>query len=165
MEALEQASDTLLAIMQLEIVKTVHGDGPGKPDWRDELAEELTEVYRIVTQEAIEVGVGLPNMTYASAGYKFIRAMLIAYGGGSAAGGKAMHTRPGQLVWDDDLLDYAPSQAVTTYDLPAAFNQPGNDFMANAMRIMKTHFVDVLDSAVTKLPTDLFSRHVHTTKR
>ena len=163
--ALEAETETLLSIMRREIQATTHGEGPGKPEWRDQLAVELREVYRVVTDEAIEFGVGLPHMSYADAGHKFIRAMLIAHGSGSqAAGGSPIQSRPGELVWDDDLRDFQPSTAMTRYLLPEAFNQIGNDFIANAMRIMDAHFKAMLESAAGRLPKGLFADNTIATK-
>lgn len=139
-QVLEEGTETLLDLMQDEIQKTTHGDAPGKPVWRDHLAAELQEVYRVVADEVIEFGVGLPYMNYADAGYKFVRAMLVAYGSGSEAGGKAIRSRPGEMVWDEDLREVQPSRALTEYNLPGAFNQTGNDFITNAMKLMQTHF-------------------------
>lgn len=143
--------------MREEIQRTTHGGAPGKPAWRDALALELREVYRVVVDEAIEFGVGLPYMSFADAGYKFVRAMLVAYGSGDqVAGGEKIHSRPGELVWDADLLDHEPSRALTEYNLPAAFNQVGNDFVANAMKLMRVHFSETLARAGQTLPKDLF---------
>lgn len=127
---------------------------------------ELREVYRVVANEVIEVGVGLPYTSYADAGYQFVRAMLIAYGSGDQVpGGEKIHSRPGELVWDDDLRTYHPSTALTEYDLPDAFNQEGNDFIANAMKLMRTHFTHLLENAAGSLPGGLFSGHVQTVSR
>lgn len=159
-ELLEGATDQLLSIMRDEIQRTTHGGAPGKPEWRDALAADLREVYRVVADEVIEFGVGLPYMSYADAGYKFVRAMLVAYGSGNQApGGEAIHTRPGELVWDEDLHDHHPSRALTEYNLPDAFNQVGNDFLMNAMKLMRTHFQSVLSKASALLPAQLFSGH------
>lgn len=154
---LEEGTETLLDIMRSEIQKTTHGDAPGKPEWRDQLSAELREVYRVVADEAIEFGVGLPYQSFADAGHMFIRAMLVAYGSGSGAGGEAIHSRPGELVWDDDLHDFKPSIALTEYFLPDAFNQEGNDFLNNAMRLMRIHFTQLLTRASARLPKGLFS--------
>lgn len=165
-DVLEEGTETLLDIMRDEIQRTVHGDGPGKPEWREALAADLREVYRVVADEVIEFGVGLPYLNYADAGYKFVRAMLVAYGGGNAApGGEKIHSRPGELVWDDDLHDHGPSQALTEYDLPDAFNQEGNDFLSNAMRLMRVHFQGLLAKAGARLPKGLFSAHTRTGPR
>lgn len=164
-QVLEKGTETLLNLMQDEIQKTTYGDAPGKPAWREQLSAELREVYRIVADEVIEFGVGLPYTNYADAGYKFIRAMLVAYGSGSEAGGEAIRSRPGELVWDEDLREAQPSRALTEYYLPDAFNQTGNDFIANAMKLMRTHFMNLLEGASAKLPKGLFSSHVRTGPR
>lgn len=162
---LEDASDTLVALMRNEIERTTHGDAPGKPEWRESLGADLREVYRIVAEEAIEFGIGLPYMGYADVGYKFARAMLVAYGSGSEAGGEAIHSRPGELVWDDDLHDFQPSTALSEYNLPDAFNQVGNDFIANAMKLMQAHFRQTLAHAGARLPAGLFTKQTYPERR
>lgn len=122
-------------------------------------------MYRVAANEAIEFGVGLPYTSYADAGYRFVRAMLVAYGSGSEAGGSAIHSRPGELVWDDDLNDYKPSTALTAYDLPDAFNQEGNDFISNAMKLIQTHFRQLLSQAGGRLPKGLFASLTQAVRR
>lgn len=151
--------------MRREIDKTTYGGAPGKPEWRSELAGELREIYRIVADEVIEFGVGLPHMTYASAGYKFVRAMLVAYGSGSEAGGEPIRTRPGEQVWDSDLRERGLSKAQSSYLLPNAFNQEGNDFIENAMRIMQTHFKDTLERIWAGLPNSAVYSNVRVVSR
>ena len=165
--ALEDETEALLAMMRREIQRVTHGGAPGKPAWRDELAAELDEVYRIVADEAIEFGVGLPYSGYADAGHKFVRAMLVAHGSGSkaAGGGEPIAARPGELVWDDDLRDYHPSTALTQYPLPEAFNQTGNDFVGNAMRMMEAHFKATLESLAARLPKGLFADNTMEARR
>jgi len=159
--ALEEATEHLLGIMAKEIMRTVHGRGPGKPEWREALAGELREVYRDVAEEAIEFGVGLPYSSFEESGYKLIRAMVVAYGSGSEAGGEAIHTKPGELVWDGDLESKGLSDAKSWYLLPEGFNQAGNEFVENSMKIMRAHFKSILESSFAKIPQDVFWRNVH----
>lgn len=73
-----------------------------------------------------------------------MKAMLIAEGAGSAAGGAPIHAGPpGRSVWDDDLSGKKPSTAKSEYNLPGAFNQPGNHFIDNAVKLMKKHYDDI----------------------
>lgn len=162
---LEMETETLLTIMRREIQNTTHGSAPGKPEWRDSLSAELDEVYRVIADGVIEFGVGLPYATFADAGYQFIRAMLVAYGSGDKAGGAPIQARPGELVWDDDLLDFHPSGALAPYLLPEEFNQEGNDFIRSSMRLMKAHFEAMLSSLSGKIPHGLFANATRETGR
>ena len=63
-------------------------------------------------------------------------------------------------MWDDDLRNIKTSAAETAYPLPDMFNQEGNHFIENAMKIMAKKFDDVLDQASVNLPDDFFYRSV-----
>ena len=41
---------------------TMHGDGPGKPAWREELRDSMTEVLREIATDYIELGAGAPAL-------------------------------------------------------------------------------------------------------
>lgn len=78
---LRDSEKDLLRIMKKEVLETVHGDGPGKPDWRQSIQNKLRVVEETFTDEYLEGKVGLPdNVIYTD----FVKAMLIAYGAGSA---------------------------------------------------------------------------------
>lgn len=91
--------------------------------------------------------------------------MLINLGSGSRSENpdwpaREIWTKPGRQVWDDDLRNIKTSAAETTYPLPDMFNQEGNHFIENAMKIMAKKFDDVLDQASIDLPDDFFYRSV-----
>ena len=126
MDAMERAADKLIELMREEVQRTVEGDGPGKPAWRDKLAADIKVVFRDIVNDAIEFGVGAD---YSEGTWEHVRAMLIAYGGGSAAGNAAIQAGPyGREVWNEDLSGKHPSSAQSEYFLPDRFNQPGNDY-------------------------------------
>ena len=158
LDALRAASDQLISIMQKEVLQTVWGAGPGKPEWRQMIQSKINTLYEDVTDHYLGIGVGLPDtMVYED----FIKAMVVAYGAGSAVGSPPIHAGPaGREVWDGNLDFKRPSKAETEYDLPEKFNQEGNHFVENAMRIMRKHFDDVLDSASAALPDGYFYRAV-----
>lgn len=156
--ALDQAEDKLIELMKQEIQKTVHGNGPGKPSWRNSVSNMLKETYRDVARGYIEVGVGLPHNVAENV---FVRAMVIAEGAGSAVGGSPITAGPnGRSVWDDDLSEKKKSKAQSTWLLPEAFNQSGNHFVSNAVLLMEKHFKDVLDEAAASLPSSIFYMNV-----
>lgn len=156
--ALEKAEDTLLDIMRREIQKTTNGNTPGKPYWRTQVGSMLRETYRTVTDEYIEAGVGLPENV---AEHIFVRAMLIEAGSGTYAGNPPIFAGPlGSPVWDDDLYMRHPSTQYGTWLLPARFNQEGNHFIENAVKLMQKHFIDVLDEAADSLPSSVFYNNI-----
>ena len=87
--------------------------------------------------------------------------MIIAYGAGSAVGNSPITAGPeGRLVWDDDINGKKESQAKSVYLLPEPFNQEGNRFIENSIRMMKKHFDDVLEEASINLPERIFYSNV-----
>lgn len=152
LRAFRECEEWLLQKMEDEIVRTNYGNGPGKPAWREMLQKRMTIVDEIVTNSFFEGKVGLDaDMIYSD----FVKAMLIAYGAGSAAGGDAIHAGPtGRMVWDDNLDGQKPSSAQGWWDLPAAFNQPGNDWVNNAVRNSKVECCRILNQALHDLKLD-----------
>lgn len=156
-DALQRAEDKLIEIMREEIQRTTNGGAPGKPSWRNEISSMLRETYRVVANGYIEAEVGVPYEVSEGNGYELVRAMLIAYGGGSAAGGEPITAGPhGRSVWNENLDGKHPSRAESTYQLPSGFNQRGNNFVENAMKRMNKHFNDILKDASASIPASLF---------
>ena len=140
------------------MVRTVHGGGPGKPSWREGVKQQLRVVEEVVTDAYLEAKVGVDTNTAFT---DFIKAMLISEGAGSAAGGSPIYAGPpGRSVWNNDLSGQQPSKAKSSYPLPGAFNQPGNHFVQNAIRIMRLHFDDVLSTAMASIPSSIFTSAV-----
>lgn len=156
-KAMEEAERRLINLMKREVMKTVDGDGPGKPEWRKEMTGILQEVYQIIADEYIEAGVGIPSDETLST---IVKAMVILEGAGSAAGNSPIRSRPGEEVWNDDLSGKWRSSAKTEYLLPDGFNQKGNHFVENAMKLMRKHFNDVLREASANLPDSVFYMNV-----
>lgn len=114
LRALKDAEQRLIELMQQEIMNTVHGDGPGKPDWRNEISESLDEVFEEVTDNYIKVGVGVPAPSSRKLA-TLVKAMIIESGAGSAVGREPIKTKPGQLVWDNDMNRRHRSKAKSVY--------------------------------------------------
>ena len=164
MRAFAQAEDELLDIMEREIMQTVHGNGPGKPSWREDMREKLEVVEEMICDAYLEAKVGLDeNMALT----ELIKAMIIADGAGSAGeSGQCMVAGPpGRSVWDDDISGQHPSRVQSTYMLPPGFNQSGNNFVENAMKIMRLRFRDILDGALKSLSDSSISKYVIVSKR
>lgn len=167
--AMQKAENKLIEIMRKEIMETTYGDAPGKPEWRKEISAMLQNVYSEVTDNYIKFGVGVPDDVAFNT---FVKAMIIAYGGGFTAYGNAtggyssgpITAGPtGRMVWDSDMAGKKPSAAETIYEIPQ-FNQEGNHFLYNSMILMKKHFEDVLAEASASIPYSLFARNVVVTK-
>jgi hypothetical protein len=92
--------------------------------------------------------------------------MIVEAGAGSAAGNAPIHAGPtGRSVWDDDVSGQHPSRAKSEYLLPAEFNQAGNQFVENAMRIMQTYFGDITEFVFATVPDSAYYGNVQVSSR
>lgn len=146
--------------MKQEIKNTTHGGAPGRPEWRSQISNMLRETYRDITESYMEVAVGLPDNLDSIAKYIFVRAMIITEGSGSAVGNAPITAGPyGRSVWNDSLTGKNPSSSMITYKLPSEFNQKGNHFIENAVKLMRKEFRDILDEATDNIPSDIVAKH------
>lgn len=150
--ALNEAADELLKAMRINASKTVHGDGPGKPEWRGEIDRDLKKLYFQVANDYLEFGVGLD---YSDGTYQQIRAMIVAYGAGSAAGNEPIARHPGGHVWNDDLTGTTISRARTDTPLPQGFNQEGNDFINKSVEETRQKMDEIVAKAVARIPNSV----------
>lgn len=161
-QAMEKAEDKLIDLMREEIQRTTHGQAPGHPLWRNEISRLLKETYRVIGRGYMEFEAGVP---YDVAENVLVKAMIIAVGSGDAVGNPAIQAGPpGREVWDGSMEGKRPSQAESTYLLPAAFNQKGNEFVKNAVIRMKVFFDEILDAACATLPSSVFYGNVIVSK-
>ena len=160
--ALELEGQKLLIHMRQEVHRTVGGGGPGKPAWRSELASKLDKVASSVSDSAVSMDFGYSPSGKAD----LVRAMIVEAGAGSAAGNAPIHAGPtGRSVWDDDVSGQHPSRAKSEYLLPAEFNQAGNQFVENAMRIMQTYFGDITEFVFATVPDSAYYGNVQVSSR
>ena len=160
--ALTLEGQKLLFYMRQEAQRTVGGGGPGKPAWRSELAANLDHLATAVSDTSVSMDFGYSPSGKAD----LVRAMIIEAGAGSAAGNAPIHAGPtGRSVWDDDVSGQHPSRAKTEYLLPAAFNQAGNRFMENAMRIMQTFYGDITEYVYATIPDNAYYGNVQVSSR
>ena len=111
-EALELEGQRLLNHMRREVDRTTRGGAPGKPAWRQEIAQNLEHTATAVTDDSISMDFGYSPSGKADE----VRAMVVEAGSGSAAGGDAIHAGPaGRSVWDGDLSERHPSRARSEY--------------------------------------------------
>lgn len=165
-KALQDAEDKLIEIMRDQVGVTIYGGGPGKPEWRSLIQKEIRRVYKDVAESYIELGVGLP---YNEGSWKYVRAMLINLGSGDKSENpdwpaRPIQTRPGHQVWNDNLDGLQPSGAESVYLLPDQFNQAGNHFIENAMKMMSKYFQDVLDAAAANMPDSIIYNNITSKK-
>lgn len=136
--ALDQLGDLLLRWMQSEVIKTVDGNGPGRPEWREAMRNKLKVISKDISEKyaTVTVGLDVDSLVFT----EFVRAMVVAAGAGSAVGNPPIEAGPlGRIVFNDNLDAQHASQVEDQYTLPDGFNQKGNEFVANAMKRMKTY--------------------------
>lgn len=161
-DALEQEGQRLLSHMQREVINTTHGGTPGKPDWRKEIARNLGKTAVAVTDDSVSMDFGYSPSDKADE----VRAMLVEAGSGSAAGGKLITAGPnGRSVWNSELDGKHPSRAKSVYKLPAEFNQKGNKFVENAMRMMQTEFGTITETVFATTPDSAYYGNVKVDER
>lgn len=149
--ALKAEGGKLAAIMKQEVQHTTYGDAPGKPAWRDHMERNIGLIATAITTDVISIDVGYD----ADGKSDEVRAMIVAHGSGDKVdGGGSPITAgpPGRSVWDGDVASKHPSRAKSTYALPDAFNQQGNQFVEDAMRRMQTQFGNAIDQAFSSMP-------------
>lgn len=161
-DALELEGQRLMAHMRREVMNTTHGGAPGKPDWRKEIARNLDKTAVAVTDDSVSMDFGYSPSDKADE----TRAMVVEAGSGSAAGGKSITAGPaGREVWNSELDGKHPSQAKSVYKLPAEFNQKGNSFIENAMRMMQTEFGIITEAVFATTPDSTYYGNVKADKR
>lgn len=160
--ALELEGRKLLQYMRQEVQCTINGGSPGKPDWRKEIAANLDCLATAVSDTAVSMDFGYSPSDKAD----LVRAMIVEAGSGSAVGNAPIHAGPtGRSVWDDDVSGQHPSRARTEYLLPAEFNQKGNQFVENAVRIMRIYFGDVTEFVFAAIPDSTYYGNVQVNNR
>ena len=161
-DALEQEGQRLLSHMQREVINATHGGAPGKPDWRKEIARNLGKTAVAVTDDSVSMDFGYSPSDKADE----VRAMLVEAGSGSAAGGKPITAGPnGRSVWNSELDGKHPSRAKSVYKLPAEFNQKGNKFVENAIRMMQTEFGTITETVFATTPDSAYYGNVKVDER
>lgn len=163
-DALLKVEEKFLDIMQEEIMHTVYGKGPGKPEWREAMRKDLHHLYTKIAGNIITVACGLQ---YPEGSADEVRAMLVAYGGGSRADppNPPIQRRPGEQVWDSDLSAKKTSTAKSAGLLPDEFNQEGNDWLTNAKKRIVSYQLDIIMATWANLYPNFFSQYVHGVKR
>ena len=143
--------------MKREVGRTTHGGAPGKSAWRDEITRNLTHVATAVSGDSVSMDFGYSPSDKAD----LVRAMIVEDGSGSAVGNDPIHAGPtGRSVWDEDVSGKHPSRAKSEYNLPSEFNQVGNQFVENAVRMMQTEFGRATEAVFATTPDDAYYGNV-----
>lgn len=156
-DALELEGQRLLAHMRREVMNTTHGGAPGKPEWRRKIVQNLDKTAVALTEDSVSMHFGYSPSDKAD----MVRAMVVERGSGSAAKGSAITAGPtGRSVWNSELDSKHPSKAKSVYKLPAEFNQDGNRFVENAVRMMQTEFGTITENAFATTPDSVYYGNV-----
>lgn len=160
--ALTAEGERLMKYMRREVERTTHGGAPGKPTWRREIVENIRHTATAVSGDSVSMDFGYSSSDKADE----VRAMIVEAGSGSAVGNAPIHAGPaGRSVWDGDVTGKHLSKAKSEYDLPDAFNQTGNQFVENAMRMMQTEFSQLTEIAFATTPDSCYYGSVEVKKR
>lgn len=91
-----------------------------------------------------------------------MKAYVIAYGMGSRGktGVPVTAGPPGRKVWDS-WLDGPITSTQREHRLPDSWNHAGIDFVKEASKIMRVHFIDMLNDIIDALPANIVSKHIH----
>ena len=100
-----------------------------------------------------------------------MKAYVIAYGMGSKGktGVPITAGPPGRKVWDSWLDGYKVSDGwypgsrvagTTGPEMPETWNHAGINFVEEATKIMRVHFIDMLEDVFSALPPNIVSKHI-----
>lgn len=145
MDVLEEFEELLIDEMRRIIERD--GGRTGKTEWRQKVKEDLRNISKGVVGSVLQREVGLPYSGDANDA-ESMRAFVILYGTGfnQKGGGNAMTTKPGQMVWDTDLISKHLSNASAVWNLPDSWNRPYTDFIDVAVRNMRVEYIRFLDA-------------------
>lgn len=146
---MEKAVVRLIEIMEKEVQMTVYGNGPGRTEWRRQMAASMHKVYESISDNYFEYGVGL-DIFKDNIG--FIQAMIVTEGSGFWVGGSPITAGPpGRSVFDKGF-NLHPSDAQTVWELPNGFNQPGNDWLEASRDIFMKEYPDIVSQITNGIP-------------
>lgn len=115
--------------------------GAGRHEWRENAAKEFQKISETMTDELIEVKVGMrPGFDQAASSNVYVAQMMVALFGNHPP----IETKPGMEVFKDHMLWRGTSNAQTVYPLPN-FSWPdpqADKMLENAMKHAQTYFKD-----------------------
>lgn len=122
-------------------------DGAGRADWKENAAKEFKVLSEKITNDVIEMQVGIREDLASEAWHSFYAAqiMVALFGNHPPSGG--MKTKPGEITFHDHMESMDESHAKTVWTLPEGYNWPdpqADKMLENAMKMTRTYFADGL---------------------
>ncbi len=137
----------------------VYQDGAGRHEWRANAAQEFQKISETMTDDLIEVKVGLREGFDRDA-YSNVYAaqVMVALFGNHPP----IYTKPGQETFHDQMTWRGESEAESEYRMPQyEWGDPGaQNMLSNVMKNVKTFFKDGLKSILSDIN---FYDYVHVT--
>lgn len=119
----------------------LYQDGAGRHEWRENAAREFQKISEKLTDDLIEVEVGLrPGFDQDAETNVYVAQMMVALFGNHPP----IETKPNLEVFKDHMLDKGKSNAQTVYPLPN-FSWPdphADNMLENVMKHLSTYFRD-----------------------
>ena len=142
-----------------EMRKAVDETVTAPQEWLGGIKDAIHHIETIIAGNVITYVVGI-NTPQGSAEWE--RAMVVAYGMGELGLlGNMIWAGGGRMVWNNELAgEKQQSKVRGEHELPKSWYHAGSWFIQNATQIMKTMYVDLMEEALTSLPSDIVSRHI-----
>ena len=128
----------------------LYQDGAGCHEWRSNAAEEFQKISETMTDDLIQVEIGIrPGLEQDAYSNVYAAQMMVALFGNHPP----IETKPGLEVFKDHMLDRGTSNAETVYPLPN-FSWPdpqADKMLENAMKNAATYFKDGINSLLSDI--------------
>lgn len=133
-------ADEVIKCFQREI----HDKGSGRHEWRDNAGKEFKILSEKMSQEVMEMGLGIRDGIETEAWSSFYAAqiMVALYGNHGP-----LFTKPGEITFHNHMESLDESRASGVWPLPKGFNWKGanlNEIMQNCFDIAETNFANGL---------------------
>ena len=128
----------------------IYKEGAGRHEWRANAAQEFQKISEKMTDELIEVEVGLREGLEEEAwGNIYAAQVMVALFGNHPP----IETKPGMEVFKDHMLSRGTSNAETVYEIPQfGWVDPGADKMVgNALKNATVYFRDGLQRVLSDI--------------
>lgn len=128
----------------------IYQDGAGRHEWRANAAQEFQKISEKMTDELIEVEVGLREGLDSEAFSNVYAAQIMVALFGNHP---PIYTKPGEETFHDHMQDRRTSEAESVYRMPYfEWGDPGaENMLSNAMKNAKTFFRDGLNSILSDI--------------
>ena len=128
----------------------IYQDGAGRHEWRANAAQEFQKISETMTDDFIEVKVGMkPGFDQEAYSNVYVAQMMVALFGNHPP----IETKPNMEVFKDHMLDRGRSDAKTVYPLPN-FSWPdpqADKMLENAMKNASIRFRDGMKSLLADI--------------